>query len=69
MQTMSSHEKKTFSIIRDNNRFFSSFFAFFRENITLFDLLNQLTFLFFLPNIPPIVPFLTTDTALKVPSM
>ena len=34
-------------INRGNSRIFNSFFAFFHENITLIDLLNQLTFLFF----------------------
>ena len=39
---------KTLSMNRDNNRIFSSFFAFyFHHSITLFDLWNQLNFLFF----------------------
>ena len=63
VQTMSSQEQKTLSMNRDNNRIFSSFFAFFHENITLFDLLNQLTFLFFCQIY---LPCLTTGTALKV---
>ena len=62
---MSSHEQKILSMNRDSNRNFSSFFASFYENLTLFDLLNQFTFLI-LPNISPIVPFLATGSALKV---
>ena len=47
VQTMFLSEQKTLSMNRDNNRIFNSFFTFFHKNITLFDLLNLLTFLFF----------------------
>ena len=46
VQKISSHKKNTLSMNRDSKRIFGSFLLFY-ENITLFDLLNQLTCLFF----------------------
>ena len=48
------HTSRENSMSRDNNRIFIRFLLLFRESITLFDLVNQLTSLFFLSNIPPI---------------
>ena len=66
VQTMSSHEYKTPSMNRDNNRIFSSFFAFFSWKHNLIWSFESIDFLIFLPSIPPIVSFLTTGAAVKV---
>ena len=69
VQTMSSHEWKILSMNGDNNKIFSSFFAFFSwKHENLIWSFESIDFLIFLPNIPPIVPFWTTSTALKVPT-
>ena len=58
--------RKSFRWAETTTEFLIVFLLFFHKNITLFDLLDQLTFLLFCHIFLPLSLFLTTDTALRV---